>query len=97
MRAAAQFLSLLGENEELAQQVRHASKPEVIALAQQNGCDMTEAEFTQVVQKVTILADKRKAGCSEDELSDDELEMVVGGCLLILGTIGISWLIKKFS
>ncbi len=88
---AARFLSMLSQNEELARQVQNSAKEEVITIASENDCEMTLDEFKVVVQKVSVLTEK-----SNDELTDDDLETVVGGFpLIILGITALVAIIKE--
>lgn len=69
-RDALAFLNRLAEDKALAQQVKDASKEHLPDLARETGYSFTLEELESIVGE--IKGDK-------DELSDDLLEMVVGG------------------
>lgn len=57
------FLELVSKNDELSKKMNDATKEDVLALAKELGIELTEADFEQ----------------QSAELSDDELDTVVGG------------------
>lgn len=69
---AKKFLELISENEELGKKLSSAAMDDIIAIAREQGIELTGADFNE----------------QYGELSDDELDVVAGGwkdCTCVAG------------
>lgn len=91
--AVQEFLTKVGEDEALQKELATALDAEndrqaVTELAESKGYDFTPEELWAEVQKRQVEAEEKQEG--DGELSDEELEAVAGGEVLVLTSIAVS-------